>query len=86
MYLLYCDETNIDWKENDFLVYGGLAIKGPRSLELSKKIDEIRDLANIESNFLLKFKPSPKNLNHNEELDKQYKLDYPPFRKKEIQL
>ena len=66
MYLLYCDETNIDWKENDFLIYGGLAIKGPRLLELSKKIDEIRDLANIESNFLLKFKPSPENLNHNE--------------------
>lgn len=64
MELLYCDETNLDYKDGDFFVYGGLSIPDINALELSNKIDEIRKAADIPSEFLLKFNLGPPDMNH----------------------
>jgi hypothetical protein len=64
MYLFYGDETNLNAKENEFFIYGGIAIPGDRALELSHTIDKIREDAAIEKSFQLKFKPKPENISH----------------------
>lgn len=66
MYLLYCDETNLEEKADDFFIYGGVAVDGDCALDLSHEIDEIRSKANIARNFRLKFNPRPSNLSHTE--------------------
>lgn len=64
MYLFYGDETNLDAKENEFFIYGGIAVPGDRALELSHAIDDIRRNAAIGRDFQLKFKPKPENIPH----------------------
>jgi len=49
MYLFYGDETNLNAKENEFFIYGGIAIPGDRALELSHVIDNIRGNAAIQA-------------------------------------
>lgn len=66
MYLLYCDETNIDPAQADFFVYGGISIPGRRALELSNAIEAIRTAAEIDSAFQVKFNPGPDHLSHPE--------------------
>jgi len=66
MYLLYCDETNLEEKENDYFVYGGIAVETESALDLSHEIDEIRNTAKIPKKFSLKFNPKPSNLSHTE--------------------
>ena len=64
MKLLYCDETNLNARRNDFFIYGGVIIDSEESLELSNSINNIRTRFGVESQFLLKFAPPPGNLNH----------------------
>jgi hypothetical protein len=66
VHLLYCDESNLEERDGDFLVYGGLAVDGGRSRELSREIDRIRGWAGVDRTFKLKFNPGPSNLSHQE--------------------
>jgi len=64
MYLLYCDETNLDPKNHAFFIYGGIAVPATKAKCLHDEIEKIRRENNIASNFLLKFNPKPENLTH----------------------
>jgi hypothetical protein len=64
MYLFYCDETNLEERSGDFLIYGGLAIDATRAGDLSKAIDALRTDAKIDPLFQLKFNPGPDHLSH----------------------
>lgn len=64
MHLLYCDESNLEPKDNDFFVYGGVAIEAGAALSLSQAIEKIRLDAGVPKDFVLKFNPGPKHLNH----------------------
>jgi hypothetical protein len=66
LHLLYCDESNLQERDGDFLIYGGLVIDGHRSRELSQKIDQIRARAGVHPNFRLKFNPGPPDLPHDQ--------------------
>lgn len=64
MYLLYCDETNLDPGENNFFVYGGIIIHGDTAKNLHDEIEGIRKKSNFPNDFQLKFNPKPPNLSH----------------------
>lgn len=64
MYLLYCDESNIDENAGDFLVYAAVMISSDAAPSLSAAIEKIRDDAGIPRDFRLKFNPRPDNLTH----------------------
>jgi hypothetical protein len=64
MHLLYCDETNLQQRNNEFFVYGGVSIEAKAALSLSQAIDKIRLDAGIPKDFILKFSPGPANLTH----------------------
>lgn len=66
MYLLYCDETNLDPNNHKFFVYGGLIIPCKNAKKLHDEIEEIRTNSSIPTNFILKFNPKPSNLSHKE--------------------
>lgn len=66
MKLLYCDETNLEPRDGDFFVYGGLSIPETKALELSARIDDIRQKADIPSSFRLKFNPGPEGMSHHD--------------------
>jgi hypothetical protein len=53
--LLYADETNIDPKNTDFFVYGGVIIPGNTAGELSLAIDALRKAHGYKPDDLLKF-------------------------------
>jgi Protein of unknown function (DUF3800) len=64
VHLLYCDESNLEERKGDFLIYGGLVIDGKHAKNLSQEIDDIRNRAQVPKNFRLKFNPGPENLDH----------------------
>lgn len=64
MHLLYCDETNLEERAGDFLLYGGLMVDGARAGELSAAIDEIRIRHGVPRDYRLKFNPGPKTFAH----------------------
>jgi hypothetical protein len=64
MHLLYCDETNLEERAGDFLLYGGLMIDGACVGELSAAIDDIRVRHGVPRNYLLKFNPGPPKFSH----------------------
>ena len=66
MRLLYCDESNLDKKDFDFFVYGGLTIDGTTALLLSSAIEKIRVDAGVPRDFILKFNPGPPNFTHDQ--------------------
>lgn len=66
MKLFYCDESNLEHRDGDFFVYGGLSIPDGTALELSNNIESIRCEAGIENDFILKFNPKPDHLSHEE--------------------
>jgi hypothetical protein len=66
MYLLYCDETNLEERAGDFFTYGGIAIPGDVAQALSQEIDDIRAKFGVPRDFRLKFNPGPKHLSHDE--------------------
>ncbi len=62
--MLYCDETNLEERQGDFLIYGGLTIDDGRAHDLSCTIDSIRAQAGVDRSFRLKFNPGPPRLAH----------------------
>lgn len=66
MYLLYCDETNLDPTNHAFFIYGGIVIPVEKAKLLHDNVEEIRRENNIAPDFLLKFNPKPDNLAHHE--------------------
>lgn len=66
MYLLYCDETNMEEKSGDFLVYAGISIPPDTARQLSEDIEQARARLKVPADFQLKFNPGPKNLDHSE--------------------
>lgn len=66
MYLLYCDETNLDKREDTFFIYGAIGIHVEQCKSLHDKIEKVRSDFKIEQDFLLKFNPKPENLEHEE--------------------
>jgi hypothetical protein len=69
MQLLYCDESNLEEKSGDFLIYGGVAIDESQAVSLSAKIEEIRTKAKVDRKFDLKFNPGPPDLSHQQFLE-----------------
>ncbi len=65
MHFLYCDETNLEERRGDFLIYGGIMIDGAAAHDLSRRIDEIRRMNGIDRAFHLKFNPGPTGMAHN---------------------
>lgn len=64
MQLLYCDETNLEERAGDFLIYGGLMIGADQARRLSHAIDRLRAEARIPREYRLKFNPGPEGLAH----------------------
>lgn len=64
MHLLYCDETNLEEREGDFLIYGGLLINGANVKEFSAAIDELRTRRGVPRDYRLKFNPGPEGFSH----------------------
>jgi hypothetical protein len=64
MILLYCDESNLDKKNFDFFVYGGVSIDSASAHSLSETIEKLRVDAGVPRDFILKFNPKPSTLSH----------------------
>lgn len=64
MNLLYCDESNLEHREGDFLLYGGVLIPGSKAGALSAKIEELRVGAGLAPDTRLKFNPAPEGMSH----------------------
>lgn len=64
LYLLYCDETNMEEKSGDFLLYAGVAIDPAQARALSDDIESLRLKAGVNKDFTLKFNPGPPGLSH----------------------
>jgi hypothetical protein len=69
MYLLYCDETNLEQRSGDFFVYAGVSIDGDGARELSLKIDKIRADAKVPVDYRLKFNPGPAGFSNQQFID-----------------
>lgn len=66
MYLFYCDESNLEQRDNEFFVYGGILIPSENAKSLSQTIDELRADIRVPPDFQLKFNPGPAHLSHNQ--------------------
>ena len=66
MELLYCDETNFEKRPGDFFVYGGLVVPGEKALELSARIEGIRQALGVPREYVLKFNPGPAGFTHSQ--------------------
>jgi hypothetical protein len=64
MKLLYCDESNMEERAGDFLIYGGVIIDAEKAKALSDAIEGIRALAGIASLERVKFGPPASPLDH----------------------
>ena len=64
MHLFYCDETNLEERSGDFLIYGGLVVEGDQAQALSLAIDEMRVRHNVPTDYRLKFNPGPEGFSH----------------------
>lgn len=69
MHLLYCDESNMEEKAGDFLLYGGVIVPAESSLALSNEISAIRKRGRIAATERVKFSPPPKGLSHAEYIE-----------------
>jgi hypothetical protein len=66
MYLFYCDESNLEKRSGDFLLYAGITIPDHNALALSRTIDALLANPKISRDYRLKFNPRPTNLDHQE--------------------
>lgn len=66
MHLFYCDESNLEERSGDFLIYGGISIDANKAKDFSDEIEQIRKDASVPNDYLLKFNPGPKDLDHQE--------------------
>ena len=64
MHLLYCDESNLEERNGDFFVYGGLIVDAGAALVLTQAVDKIRRDFGVPNDVVLKFNPRPDQLNH----------------------
>lgn len=64
MHLFYCDETNLEERAGDFLIYGGLIIDGATAKEFSLAVDELRERHGVPRDYQLKFNPGPRSFTH----------------------
>lgn len=64
MHLLYCDESNLEERAGDFLLYGGLMVDPARAGALSAAIDQLRARLGVPRDYLLKFNPGPPKFSH----------------------
>ncbi|WP_133192741.1 DUF3800 domain-containing protein [Labrenzia sp. 011] len=64
MDLFYCDESNLENRKGEFLLYGGVRIPGEQAASLSTKIEQLRLKAGLASDTRLKFNPKPPELTH----------------------
>lgn len=64
MHLLYCDESNLEERAGDFLLYGGLMVDPDRAGSLSAAVDELRTRHRVPRDYLFKFNPGPTELSH----------------------
>jgi hypothetical protein len=64
LYLFYCDETNLEERAGDFLIYGGLIIDGATAKDFSSAIDELRSKHGVPRDYRLKFNPGPEGFSH----------------------
>ncbi|MBH0112819.1 hypothetical protein I5E68_07625 [Novosphingobium sp. YJ-S2-02] len=69
MHLLYCDESNLEHRAGDFLIYAGISIPGNAAGALSQRIDELRLAFGLAPNVRLKFNPRPDGLTHHQFLE-----------------
>jgi hypothetical protein len=75
MYLLYCDESNLEERSGDFLIYGGLMIDADRMQSLSSTIDRIRsEDPRVSRDYRLKFNPGPENFSHDQFIELKRKV------------
>ena len=66
MYLLYCDETNMEEKAGDFLLYAGVSIPPNAAADLVADIEAARRTHNVPKDFQMKFNPGPPGLSNDE--------------------
>jgi len=64
MHLFYCDETNLEKRTGDFLIYGGLIVDGATAKDFSAAIDELRARHGVPRGYRLKFNPGPEEFTH----------------------
>lgn len=64
MYLLYCDETNLEPSDGDFFLYGGISIPADNALSLSVEIDKLKANYGLSPEQRIKFNPRPSDLSH----------------------
>jgi len=64
MYLLYSDETNLEPRDFEFFIYGGIAIPGDNAKSLHDSIEKTRHKYDVPADCLLKFNPTPECLTH----------------------
>lgn len=64
LHLFYCDETNLEDRPGDFLIYGGLIVNGAIAKEFSAEIDELRTRHGVPRDYRLKFNPGPEGFTH----------------------
>lgn len=64
MHLFYCDETNLEERAGDFLIYGGLIINTTTAKELSAAVDGLRVRHGVPRDYHLKFNPGPNGFSH----------------------
>lgn len=66
MHLLYCDESNLEARAGEFLVYLGVSIDGAAARPLSEAITAIRSELGVPRDFRLKFNPGPEGMSHDQ--------------------
>jgi hypothetical protein len=64
--ILYCDESNLEEKSGDFLLYGGLMINSAAMPDFSSEIDNLRTKFKVPRKHRLKCNPCPDGLSHSE--------------------
>lgn len=64
MKLLYCDESNMEERAGDFLVYGGVVVPGENAKALSEAVRLIRQEAGIAATERVKFLPPAPPCDH----------------------
>jgi hypothetical protein len=66
---MYCDESNLDERAGEFLVYGGLIFDDQEAINFHNFCDELRTKYGIPREFDLKFQPKPHGLDHQQYLN-----------------
>lgn len=69
MYLLYCDETNLQRRLGDFLIYGGLVVPGESAQAFSEAMDSVRAARGVPLDYRLKFNPGPEGFSNQQFID-----------------